>query len=59
MYYLININLLQVDTAKAPKKTYELSESGGLYLLVNPTGITFERLDEKNPDGIGSHYATV
>lgn len=40
----MKLNARQVDTAKAQEKPYKLSDGGGLYLLVNPTGSKYWRL---------------
>jgi len=40
----MKLNARQVDTAKAQDKPYKLSDGGGLYLLVNPTGSKYWRL---------------
>lgn len=40
----MKLNTRQVDTAKAQNKPYKLSDGGGLYLLVNPTGSKYWRL---------------
>lgn len=40
----MKLNARQVDTAKPKDKPYKLSDGGGLYLLVNPTGARYWRL---------------